>query len=102
MNMFITIVVVIVVVAYYKFLHRSPRDRQIDMAVKHIFDIKKGHHDKIVKALKNGASESDHIDLLEEKRIAVLEAITESEQNLNIVIDKKEPTTPGPIVVLER
>lgn len=102
MNIFVLFIILLVAYYYYKFLHRSPRDRQIDTAVKHIFDIKKGHHDKIVKALKDGASESEHVDLLEEKRISVLEAIAESEQNLKIVIDKTEPTVPGPIVVLER
>ena len=50
----------------------------IDKAVKGIFGIKKRHHDKIVDALEAGASESEHIAMLDEKRRDVLQAMQEA------------------------
>lgn len=75
---------------------------EVKEAIDAIFAIKKDHHDRIVLALENGASESEHLSLLEEKRIDVLAAMEEAEVRLSIVIDKKNPTEPGPVVVLKQ
>ena len=96
-------VLALVVIAWYMSMHRkSPRDVAIDKAVKRIFGIKRRHHDKIVDALEGGASEEQHIAMLEEKRQEVLHAMEQAESKYDIVIDKTNPTEPGPVVVLQR
>lgn len=96
-------VLALVVIAWYMSMHRkSPRDVAIDKAVKRIFGIKGRHHDKIVDALEGGASEEQHIAMLEEKRRDVLQAMEQAESKYDIVIDKTNPTEPGPVVVLQR
>ena len=54
------------------------------------------------KVEENGASTSDHETLLESKRIEVLAAMEAAEISLDIVIEKSDPTEPGPVVVLDR
>lgn len=81
---------------------RSHRDADIDAAIEAIFAIKKYHHDKIVEALEEGASESEHVAMLDLKRRDIIQAMEETERNFNIVIDKNDPTEPGPVVVLSR
>lgn len=98
----ITVIIITTVVIYLSAIKKSPRDAAIDRAVRRIFDIKRKHHDKIVKALEEGASESEHVAMLDQKRRDVIQAAEEAERNLNIVIDKEDPTEPGPVTVLER
>lgn len=98
-------VIVLAIIAIYmtkRMAKKSQRDRDIDAAIEAIFEIKKYHHDKIVDALEEGASESEHVAMLDQKRRDVVQAIEETERNFGIVIDKSEPTEPGPVVVLER
>ena len=96
-------VLALAVIAWYMTMYRkSPRDVAIDKAVKHIFGIKRRHHDKIVDALEGGASEEQHIAMLEEKRREVLQAMEQAENKYGIVLNKNNPTEPGPVVVLER
>ena len=78
------------------------RDAEIDSAIEAIFEINKYHHDRIVDALEEGASESEHLEMLNQKKRDVLQAMRETERNFDIVIDKRDPTEPGPVVVLER
>ena len=99
----ITVILLLAVAALYMTMPRkSPRDMEIDRAVKMIFGIKKRHHDYIVDALEGGASEAQHVAMLDEKRRDVLQAAQEAEATFGIVIDKSNPTEPGPVVVLER
>lgn len=98
-------VLVLVIAAIYmtkRMPKKSQRDREIDAAIKAIFEIKKYHHDKIVDALEEGASESEHVAMMDQKRRDVIQAMDETERNFGIVIDKNDPTEPGPVVVLER
>lgn len=100
-------VIVLAIVSIYKtrgnrMAKKSARDAGIDEAIKAIFAIKKYHHDKIVDALEEGASESEHVEMLDQKRRDVIQAMEETERNFNIVIDKNDPTEPGPVVVLSR
>lgn len=81
---------------------KSHRDAEIDAAIEAIFAIKKYHHDKIVEAFEEGASESEHVAMLDQKRRDVIQAMEETERNFNIVIDKNDPTEPGTVVVLSR
>lgn len=104
-NMSIELVVVILFIlsTLYAIWKGKKKSRpEVKKAIDDIFAIKKKHHDRIVLALENGASESEHLSLLEEKRIEVLAAMEEAETRLSIVIDKKNPTEPGPVVVLEQ
>ena len=96
------LIVVIVISIVYKSMNKSERDVRIDMAIKNIHGIKMKHHAIIVDALENGASTSDHETLLESKRIEVIAAMEEAEISLDIVIEKSDPTEPGPVVVLDR
>ena len=96
------LIVVIVISIVYKSMNKSERDVRIDMAIKNIHGIKMKHHAIIVDALENGASTSDHETLLESKRIEVLAAMEAAEISLDIVIEKSDPTEPGPVVVLDR
>ena len=96
------LIVVLVISIVYKNRNKSERDVRIDMAIKNIHGIKMKHHAIIVDALENGASTSDHETLLESKRIEVLAAMEAAEISLDIVIEKSDPTEPGPVVVLDR
>lgn len=88
----------------YRLVHvnasQIPRDVAIDKAVKRIFGIKRRHH-KVVEALEGGASEEQHIATPEGKRRDVLRAAEEAESKYGFVIDKTNPTEPGPVVVLK-
>lgn len=100
-------VIVLAIVAIYltrtNSIEKKPtRDAGIDEAIEAIFAIKKYHHDRIVDALGEGASESEHAEMLDQKRRDVIQAMEETERNFNIVIDKNDPTGPGPVVVLSR
>lgn len=100
-------VIVLVIVTIYttrgkSMAKKSTRDADIDAAIEAIFAIKKYHHDKIVDALEEGASESEHVAMLDQKRRDVIQAMEETERNFNIIIDKNDPTEPGPVVVLSR
>ena len=97
----IVVAIVIAIIGFAKF-RKSPRDKAIDTAVKDIFAIKFRHHELIVTALENGATDDEHKTLLQDKEIEVLAAMGATEIEFNIVIDKKNPTTPGPVVVLDR
>jgi len=94
----VSIVFFVLILSYYikKRFFKSPRELEIEKALDTIFQVKKDHHDKIVIALENGATEETHKALLEEKSVDVLKSIDEAEKLLNIVIDKTEPTKPGP------
>ena len=96
------LIVVLVISIVYKNRNKSERDVRIDMVIKNIHGIKMKHHAIIVEALDNGASPSDHETLLESKRIEVLAAMEAAEISLDIVIEKSDPTEPGPVVVLDR
>ena len=95
-------VILVVSVIYLKFFSKKPRDKEIDKAIQGIFEIKKRHHDLIVKALEDGISEVEHIALLEDKHDEVLAKMEEVEVKYNIEIDKSAPTEVGPVVVLRR
>jgi len=97
----VAVAIAVLAVAYIS-LSKTPRDKAIDKAVMGVFKIKMRHHNLIVKALEDGATEAEHIALLEEKRVEVLEAMRRVEEEFNIVIDKNNPTEVGPVVVLER
>lgn len=102
---FVIALVIVIIGASAVLLRKKPetdRDRAIRLAVESIFKIKMVHHTKIVKALKAGASETDHAELLEVKRVDVLAAMQEAELALGIVFDKEDVTAVGPVVVLER
>lgn len=101
-NASVVVALLVLATVYAVAFRKTPRDRAIDAAVKHVFGVKKAHHDRIVNALRDGATEDEHIALLEEKRKDVLEAAVEAENAHGIVIDKSEPTTPGPITVIKR
>ena len=98
----VVVIAVVVLAAVFLRPSKSPRDRAIDKAVMGVFKIKMRHHNLIVDALENGASEAQHILLLEDKRDEVLAAMIKVEQEFNIVIDKNNPTEVGPVVVLQR
>ena len=91
--------IVLLVVAFFikKKMSKTPRQMEIEKALKEILKIKMGHHDKIVKALEDGASEEEHTALLNEKEADVLSAIDEVEKELDIVINKENPTEVGPV-----
>jgi len=82
--------------------YKTPRNKQIDSAIAEIFGTKKRHHDLIVQALENGASETDHLALLEDKRREVLSQMEAAEERFGIEIDKENPTEVGPVVVIKR
>ncbi len=98
----VAIVVVAVTVIYLTMQKNSPRDDAIDAAIEAIFAIKKYHHDMIMEALEEGASESEHLDMLDQKRRDVIQAMEETEKNFGILIDKDDPTGPGTVMVLSR
>jgi len=103
MSIELLVVVVFILSTMYAIWKGKNKSRpEVKKAVADIFAIKKKHHDRIVLALENGASESEHLSLLEEKRIEVLAAMEEAEVRLSIVIDKENPTEPGPVVVLKQ
>ena len=95
--------VILIVVAFLikrKFL-KSPRQVEIEKALGEILKIKMRHHDLIVKALENGASDEEHQSLLDEKEAEVLAAIDFSEKELNIEINKEDPTRVGPVKLIK-
>ena len=94
--------IVLVVVIYMTIFYKTPRNKQIDNAIAEIFGTKKRHHDLIVQALENGASETDHLSLLEDKRQEVLSQMEAAEERFGIEIDKQNPTEVGPVVVIKR
>ena len=99
----IILAIILAIIALYKTMSRkSPRDVAIDRAVAEVFDIKRKHHDRIVKALEEGASPAEHVSMLDQKRRDVIHAAEEVEREFGIVIDKSKPTEVGPVVVLER
>lgn len=100
--LFLIAVLVIYTIYKNKNKNKSERDVRIDMAIKNIHGIKMKHHAIIVDALDKGASPSDHETLLESKRIEVIAAMEAAELSLDIVIEKSNPTIPGPVVVLDR
>lgn len=81
---------------------KSPRQLAIDEAVMGVNKLKMKHHKIIVDALKNGATEEDHLVLLETKRFEVTQLMLEVEAELNIVFDKEDVTRERPVVVLEQ
>ena len=95
--------VILIVVAFLikrKFL-KSPRQVEIEKALGEILKIKMRHHDLIVKALENGASDEEHQSLLGEKEAEVLAAIDSTEKELNIEINKEDPTRVGPVKLIK-
>ena len=104
LQILIAVAIVLVLVASYKLMKpkKSARDMAIDSAVKDAFAVKAGHHDLIVAALDAGATRDEHTALLENKERDVLAAIDIVEKEFGVVIDKRNPTQVGPIVVLER
>ncbi len=104
-KMVVIALIVVIVMASVVLLRKKPesdRDRAIRLAVESIFKIKMVHHSKIVRALSAGATETEHAELLEVKRVDVLAAMQEAELELGIVFDKEDVTAVGPVVVLER
>jgi len=102
-NLVIVIALAVIAVAVYiRFFFKTSRDRDIDKAIQEIFDIKRRHHDLIVKALDDGASETQHISLLEDKRSEVLAQMELVEDKFSIEIDKTAPTEVGPVKVIRR
>lgn len=101
-NLVIIGLVLVVSVIYLKFFAKKSRDKEIDKAIQGILEIKKRHHDLIVKALDDGASEIEHIAMLEDKRDEVIAKMEEVEDKFNIEIDKTSPTEVGPVVVIRR
>lgn len=100
----IALVIVIVGVSVV-LLRKKPeteRERAVRLAVESIFKIKMVHHDKIVMALEDGATETEHAELLEVKRIDVLAAMDEAELALDITFERSNVTAVGPVVVLEK
>ena len=97
------VLLLIVVISYFvkKRFFKSPREMEIQTALNAIFEIKKTHHDIIVKALDGGATDEEHQSLLEEKSVDVLKAIEEAENSLDIVIDKNDPTVPGRVKLVK-
>ena len=98
----IIVLAVISVAVYLRFFFKTARDRDIDKAIQEIFDIKRRHHDLIVQALSDGASETQHLSLLEDKRSEVLAKMESVEEKFNIEIDKTAPTEVGPVKVIRR
>ena len=94
--------IVLVVVIYMTVFYKTPRNKEIDNAIAEIFSTKKRHHDLIVQALENGASDADHLALLEDKRQEVLSQMEAAEERFGIEIDKQNPTEVGPVVVIKR
>lgn len=94
--------IVLVVVIYMTVFYKTPRNKEIDNAIADIFGTKKRHHDLIVQALENGASDADHLALLEDKRQEVLSQMEAAEERFGIEIDKQNPTEVGPVVVIKR
>ena len=95
--------VILIVVAFLikrKFM-KSPRQIEIEKALGEILKIKMRHHDLIVKALENGASDEEHQSLLDEKETEVLAAIDSTEKELNIEINKEDPTRVGPVKLVK-
>ena len=95
--------VILIVVAFLikrKFM-KSPRQIEIEKALGEILKIKMRHHDLIVKALENGASDEEHQSLLDEKETEVLAAIDSTEKELNIEINKEDPTRVGPVKLIK-
>lgn len=99
----LVLLALVIIISYYlktKFF-KSPRQMGIENALEMIFQIKKDHHDKIVIALEEGATEETHKLLLEEKSADVLQAIDDAEKLFDIVIDKTDPTKPGKLRLIK-
>ena len=94
--------IALVVVIYMTMFYKTPRNKQIDNAIAEIFRTKMRHHKLIVDALENGASDTDHLALLEDKRQEVLSQMVAAEERFGIEIDKENPTEVGPVVVIKR
>jgi len=101
----IVIVALIVAIVAYKKMSKkkqTPRQKQVEGAIAQVFTVKMHHHDLIVAALEGGATESDHTDLLEDKRIAVLAIIDEMEAEFGVVFDKTGPTVERMPIILSQ
>lgn len=94
------LVLIIVVFMLKRKSPETPRQMEIKKALGEILKIKMRHHDLIVKALEDGASEQDHTVLLAAKEKEVLDAIDVKEKELGIVIDKENPTEQGPLKLI--
>jgi len=80
----------------------TPRDREVREAVEAVFKVKQFHHKRIVDALNDGATPSDHEKLLEYKKFDVLAIMEEKELDFGIVFDKSDPTKVRMPIVLKR
>lgn len=82
--------------------YKGSRQMAIDDAAMKVNNLKLKHHEIIVDALKNGATEEEHASLLESKRFEVTQLMLEIEAELGIVFDKEDVTRERPVVVLEQ
>jgi len=80
----------------------TPREKEVKLAIARVFAVKMFHHNKIVNALEAGATDADHTDLLEDKRIDVLAKMEEMELEFNVVFDKTDPTKERMPIVLSQ
>ena len=99
----VSLLVVLLVVAFLvkrKFM-KSPRQMEIQKALGDILKIKMRHHNLIVEALKDGATDQEHTALLAAKEIEVLAAIDVAEKELDIEINKENPTEVGPVKLIK-
>ena len=103
-SFFLFVVFVLIVVSIRDLSKKieTPREEEVEMAILRVFFVKVMHHNKIMIALEDGATDADHTDLLEDKRIDVLAKMEEVELEFNVVFDKTDPAKKGMPIVLSQ